>query len=663
METYDKTTLKLTLGLSGIAPNVIRELSGVYPTFVSAFKELISNAYDADATSVNVEISPGMDKISVTDNGKGMTPFELQNDYLRVGGSTRRQGYKSKDGRNTIGRKGIGFLAIARYCKKIFIHSHSSRTITIEENHDVCEGERNITIFSSLFARPLAPYINLNSIRYDHIDLDTTTYTHNGTNICFHENTPDFLIGETVTIQYSINCDLIDIYAEIDYDYLLNLSDEANLANLNDFCKIRILPATASKNSHFTKLTLLLDDFTTNELNSSQKRGRVRNIASTSGLDRFIWYLSRNTPISYNLSSQELDKYNLSILNKPISPTPFNVKIINQGENSFDLKRPLLGLSIDSDPETIITQQTVSINTGGLIAYGYILGFSRPIFPAELRGIAIRVKGVEIGYPNFLNAENNLPSRLRPFLSQILGEIIVCDGLDANQAILPGREGFYEDSPQYKILHQALVGDGNLDFGQLGETLEQICEQNTAINTATRLIQEARQRKKVLMDVSQAITEIAVGSGYGFSLQKLFTRNDITANGLSNISEYHFSLPNSIGSYKFRFRQNLLYDYEIDASNKILTLNQSSDIWESTIYILGRNFIVSFRNGANDDPICEIDLQKNIIYLNWMHPSRGKLGIVAFMKSALFLRFAYHASDNNIDKMMNLAHILIAYSP
>lgn len=665
MEPKSEPNLKLTLGLSGIAPNVIRELSGVYPTFVSAFKELISNAYDADASYVDVEFSPGLEKITVSDNGKGMTPFELQNDYLRIGGSTRRQGHILSDGRRPIGRKGIGFLAIARYCKKVVIHSHSTKIASFEESQELTtpkNGDPYIVIFQNPFTQSLTPYIKIDSVRCEQIEIDQNIYSQDGTRIYFHPNGRNRLVRKTIDVQYSIDCSFTDIYAEIDYEYLLNLSDAANLANLEDFCKIRVLSSSTESNSHFTKLILWLDDFTKKELNAVHKRGRVRNIASTNGLDRFIWHLSRSTPIPYNLSPQELEQYNLSDLNKPISPTPFIVKITKEDKCSQDLKRPILGLGIDSDPKSIITRQAVSIDTDGLVAYGYLLGLSRPIYPAELRGIAIRVSGVEIGHPNFLNAENSLPSRLRPFLSQIIGEIIVSDGLDANQTILPGREGFYEDSHHFRVLQQTLVGDGFLDIGILGKVLEKISEHYAVVNTATRLIQEARQRKTTLMDISQTITEIAVGSGYGRSLRKLFTRKDIFANGLSGADEHHFTLPNSVGSYTLKFCENLEHDYEIDLNNNILLLNHTSDIWESTIYVLGRDFIVSFRNGKPNDPLCEIDFQENIIYINWMHPSRGKLGDTAFVKSALFWRLAYLASDNDVDKMMNLAHTLIAYT-
>ena len=43
--------------LGGIDPSILRELSGVYNPFVKAFKELVSNAFDADADYVHVAIA------------------------------------------------------------------------------------------------------------------------------------------------------------------------------------------------------------------------------------------------------------------------------------------------------------------------------------------------------------------------------------------------------------------------------------------------------------------------------------------------------------------------------------------------------------------------------------------------------------------------------
>ena len=46
--------------LGGIDPSILRELSGVYKPFVKAFKELVSNAFDADAGVVTAEFCRGL---------------------------------------------------------------------------------------------------------------------------------------------------------------------------------------------------------------------------------------------------------------------------------------------------------------------------------------------------------------------------------------------------------------------------------------------------------------------------------------------------------------------------------------------------------------------------------------------------------------------------
>src|SRR5580698_3632825 len=104
--------------LSGIDPGIIRELSGIYKPFIKAFKELISNAYDADAKRITVKLDDDFSRLTVSDDGIGMTPFDFHQDFARLGGSTAWQhGGKSPGGRSRIGYKGIGFLAVARYCK------------------------------------------------------------------------------------------------------------------------------------------------------------------------------------------------------------------------------------------------------------------------------------------------------------------------------------------------------------------------------------------------------------------------------------------------------------------------------------------------------------------------------------------------------------------
>src|SRR5271157_4908918 len=114
--------------LGGIDPSILRELSGVYKPFVKAFKELVSNAFDADADNVRVVFADDFLSVTVTDDGMGMNPFEFRNDFARIGGGSRRwAGDKTRKGRLRIGSKGIGFLALARYCDRLVVESGSDR--------------------------------------------------------------------------------------------------------------------------------------------------------------------------------------------------------------------------------------------------------------------------------------------------------------------------------------------------------------------------------------------------------------------------------------------------------------------------------------------------------------------------------------------------------
>src|SRR5205809_3187998 len=140
--------------LSGIDPSIIRELSGIYKPFVKAFKELISNAYDADATTVTITVARDFSSIEVQDNGLGLTPVEFHRDFARLGGRTAwlNEG-RSPGGRPRIGYKGIGFLAVARYCGRMEIESATKRA---HEDRFLVRGRRRSIDLAELL-EPLVP--------------------------------------------------------------------------------------------------------------------------------------------------------------------------------------------------------------------------------------------------------------------------------------------------------------------------------------------------------------------------------------------------------------------------------------------------------------------------------------------------------------------------
>ena len=90
----------------------------MYPSATATIAELVSNAWDADAANVWIEIPFGEpwteeSRIVVLDDGHGMTRTEAAERYLVVGRKRRVEGSSdhSPSGRPLHGRKGIGKLA------------------------------------------------------------------------------------------------------------------------------------------------------------------------------------------------------------------------------------------------------------------------------------------------------------------------------------------------------------------------------------------------------------------------------------------------------------------------------------------------------------------------------------------------------------------------
>lgn len=81
-----------------------------YRTIEQALKELVDNAWDADSPSVRIEVPVGPEVepvISISDDGEGMSPEQIDSDYLRIARDRRKdRGPRTKSGRLVKGRKG-----------------------------------------------------------------------------------------------------------------------------------------------------------------------------------------------------------------------------------------------------------------------------------------------------------------------------------------------------------------------------------------------------------------------------------------------------------------------------------------------------------------------------------------------------------------------------
>lgn len=105
--------------------NVLNHLGiGLYSSTPAVVTEIVANAWDADATLVEISIKD--DEILVVDNGHGMGTDELQKRFLKVGYARRDHagGSVSPEYRRPVmGRKGIGKLAMFSLANRIDIWS------------------------------------------------------------------------------------------------------------------------------------------------------------------------------------------------------------------------------------------------------------------------------------------------------------------------------------------------------------------------------------------------------------------------------------------------------------------------------------------------------------------------------------------------------------
>ena len=139
MDEYIMRISRLTVDKLGVK---------LYDRVSAVIAELVSNAYDADATEVqihapmgkylaskaNKEVKDRNFELRVIDNGHGMTPDEMQNFFLIVGAERRsdkqRGDLSRKYERKVMGRKGVGKLAPFGICRIIEVISSGGEEIS-----------------------------------------------------------------------------------------------------------------------------------------------------------------------------------------------------------------------------------------------------------------------------------------------------------------------------------------------------------------------------------------------------------------------------------------------------------------------------------------------------------------------------------------------------
>ena len=93
--------------------NVLNHLGlNLYSNVPAVLSEVVANSWDADATQVDIVIESG--KITITDDGHGMSATDINEKYLNVGYERRKAEPRqtARYHRTVMGRKGIGKLSL-----------------------------------------------------------------------------------------------------------------------------------------------------------------------------------------------------------------------------------------------------------------------------------------------------------------------------------------------------------------------------------------------------------------------------------------------------------------------------------------------------------------------------------------------------------------------
>jgi hypothetical protein len=652
------------MALGGIDPSIVRELSGVYKPIVKAIKEFVSNAFDADAEHVRVQFANDFSSFTVTDDGVGMTPFEFRNDFTRIGGGSRRwAGDTTRKGRLRIGNKGIGFLALARYCAKLQVESSGTRTL--RSSIVIPKTPANLDL-SSVLGVPIDPELLAKRITVRVLPTGKARAAlKSGRDYKLDlENSRLSIKRATgpVLVNIEVDCKGLGFRATLDFDSLLELADKVDLEKLDQFACITVFELDADIPVSETRISAIgIKGFVQRDLRAGRRKGFVRNIASRSGLEQFVWHLSRSTPIEY----EAFETANADI--QAILSVPGHMYLrcleVGHADHKLSLRRPVYPLIAESPPLPDDMLVPVHLNEGGVEARGFLAAYESVIFPAEYRGVTIRVRGVAIGDSGFLGAENLLTGADRAALSQITGEINILSGLDAVDTLNPGRESFYEESEHYKVLRRCLIGEGEQVGGLLRKAVAAVLRRSQVNSAVTDVLGRAALRRRALDDVAAAITHVVShGAGAASGIRRMLKSHRSHVNGLPSSPDFEFSLPPHIAGLEVVRTENLARQSEINYSAGRIMIDTNRPEWDPSILVFDKRFDVLHKKGAAHQPIAELDLKQARIFVNWGHPARVQMDERGFLRTALAWVLAKEAADGDADQMMDLALNLLSFT-
>ena len=470
---------------------IARVTDGIYREPWAAFRELIANAYDADATEVIIETdAPRFAQITVRDNGIGMSPKTLAYVLQHIGGSSKRlpigidlntthqsEPDRSPAGRPLIGKTGIGLFAIAQLTQHF--------QIITKANGDAIRTSATVTLQTHQENVPEHEYIaGTVTIRSETV-LDSEIQSQGTTVVLYElrpqvrkvmrssrrwepplltEDTPDAARKPSHHIGYSPDTDETNPNIEPRYPWQGSDGPDERFRAILEAANQSSRSTTKSADlDHFDEYLKLLWKLSLS-LPMDYVDGHPFDLTGSSGVIMFGIPAGMNQAKKVVLPDDEPIRKHLRLTaGKDLHSNVFSVTI-----DGIALRRPvrlptqLVKNSRIKAPVMMVSKVVDAFATdhldraGGNLSFEGYLYWNSKVVPKETAGVLIRIREASgtLFDPTFLNYQVSEQTRLR----QITAEVFVHEGLDS--ALNIDRESFNYSHPHLlyiqRWLHRAL---------------------------------------------------------------------------------------------------------------------------------------------------------------------------------------------------------------
>lgn len=524
---------------------IARVTDGIYRQPGSALRELISNAYDADATEVRIRTDePRFNSMTIEDNGNGMSPETLTRVMNHIGGSSKRNNIGaeygitdpqdfnlSPGGRHLIGKIGIGLFSVSQL-------TQSFQIITKRKGDDF-RSIANVTLkqFSDQILKDNDNNESYESGTYkiwtEHAsDIDT-----HGTTVILHKirnQTKETLSSSNMWASVAASKEKIEDTEGDDDNELIHppkyhigsIKDEEHLKLLDNDEKVRSVPWDDKDEPHeaFKKLVKCVWD-ESKPTNPTPKLAELFDFYL-----RMIWDLALSVPVDYVDKSifdipfkNQFYAYKISNLMKGGQASSINLSIGSklsdhftfqheERNSNFDvyidnlkLSRPIIFENLPSTSHAI-SKPMVFIGeyyeefkdiplsvTGGPLKFKAYLLWNSKICPTEHQGVLIRIHDASgtMFDDTFMKYQVQENTRKR----QVTFEIFVEQGLDS--ALNIDRESYNFSHPHVVILtrwvHSAFrqFSNANKQLAKKLRNKSRTSKQNKVLSKIDKIVEKA----------------------------------------------------------------------------------------------------------------------------------------------------------------------------